>query len=150
MRIEIEIPKEFEKHFNQDKFKDSLERIMADIEHSLENGDCLCAGRYEYETIEMLEKAFENSKMLPQNRTFIWIFGGDNLKIERTRYVVMRNNRTEIWCGLSKHFHFVKVDEIKDVAIKTYRTKKQAESGCSSWDRDFEVVECKEIVEIGE
>ena len=62
MRIEIEIPKEFEKHFNQDKFKDSFERIMADIEHSLENGDCLCAGRYEYETIEMLEKAFENSR----------------------------------------------------------------------------------------
>ena len=74
MRIEIEIPKEFEKHFNQDKFKDSFERIMADIEHSLENGDCLCAGRYEYETIEMLEKAFENSKMLPQIRTFVGIF----------------------------------------------------------------------------
>ena len=62
MRIEIEIPEEFEEHFKQDKFKDSLERIMADIEYSLENGDCLCAGRYEYETIEMLEKALENSK----------------------------------------------------------------------------------------
>ena len=62
MRIEIEVPKEFEEHFKQDKFKDSLERIMADIKHSLENGDCLCAGRYEYETIEMLEEAFENSK----------------------------------------------------------------------------------------
>ena len=62
MRIEIEIPKEFEKHFNEDKFKDSFERIMADIKHSLENGDCLCAGRYEHETIEMLENAFENSK----------------------------------------------------------------------------------------
>ena len=62
MRIEIDIPKEFEQHFKQDKFKDSLERIMADIKHSLENGDCLCAGRYEYETIEMLEKAFEDSK----------------------------------------------------------------------------------------
>ena len=62
MRVEIEIPKEFEKHFNQDKFKDSLERIMADIEHSLKNGDCLCVGKYEYETIEMLEKALENSK----------------------------------------------------------------------------------------
>ena len=62
MIIEIEIPKEFEEHFKQDKFKDSLERIMADIKHSLENGDCLCAGRYEYETIEMLEKALENSK----------------------------------------------------------------------------------------
>lgn len=62
MRIEIEIPKEFEEHFKQDKFKDSFERIMADIKHSLENGDCLCAGNYEYETIEMLEKALENSK----------------------------------------------------------------------------------------
>ena len=62
MRIEIEIPKEFEEHFKQDKFKDSFERIMADIKHSLENGDCLCAGRYEYETIEMLEKALENSR----------------------------------------------------------------------------------------
>ena len=62
MRIEIEIPKEFEEHFKQDKFKDSLERIMADIFHSLEIGNCLCAGRYEYETIEMLEKALEDSK----------------------------------------------------------------------------------------
>ena len=64
MRIEIEIPKEFEKHFKQDKFKGSLERIMADIKHSLENGDCLCTGRYEYETIEMLVKALENSKTI--------------------------------------------------------------------------------------
>ena len=62
MRIEIDIPKEFEEHFKQDKFKDSLERIMADIFHSLEIGNCLCAGRYEYETIEMLEKALEDSK----------------------------------------------------------------------------------------
>lgn len=72
------------------------------------------------------------------------------LRIERTRYVVMRRNRTEIWCGLSRElFHFVKVDELKDTAIKTYRTAKQAESGCSSWDRNFEVVECKEIIDIG-
>ena len=62
MRIEIDIPKAFEEHFKQDKFKDSFERTMADIKHSLENGDCLCAGRYEYETIEMLEEALENSK----------------------------------------------------------------------------------------
>ena len=56
MRIEIDIPKEFEEHFNQDKFKDSFERIMADLKN------CLCAGNYEYETIKMLEKAFEDSK----------------------------------------------------------------------------------------
>ena len=62
MRIELEIPKAFEEHFKQDKFKNSLERIMVDIFHSLENGDCLCAGRYEYETIKMLAEAFEDSK----------------------------------------------------------------------------------------
>ena len=62
MKIEIEIPKEFEEHFNQDKFKDSFERIMVDIWHLLENKNCLCAGNYEYETIEMLVKALEDSK----------------------------------------------------------------------------------------
>ena len=62
MRIEIDIPKEFEEHFKQDKFKDSLERIMVDIWHLLENKNCLCAGNYEYETIKMLEKAFEDSR----------------------------------------------------------------------------------------
>ena len=56
MRIEIDIPKEFEEHFKQDKFKDSFERIVVALKNSL------CTGRYEYETIEMLEKAFENSK----------------------------------------------------------------------------------------
>ena len=62
MRIEIDIPKEFEEHFKQYKFKDSFERIMADIWHYLEIGNCLCSGNYEYETIKMLEEALENSK----------------------------------------------------------------------------------------
>ena len=68
------------------------------------------------------------------------------MEIKRIRYVVMRNNRTEIWCGLSKHFRFEKVDNIKDTAIKTYRTENQARSGCSSWDRNFEVVKVEEII----
>ena len=62
MRIEIEIPKEFEEHFKQDKFKDSFERIIEDIKRSVKSRECSYAGRYEYETIEMLEKAFENSR----------------------------------------------------------------------------------------
>lgn len=70
------------------------------------------------------------------------------MKIERKRYVVIRNNRTEIWCGLSKRFHFKPISDIGDVAIKTYRTKNQALSGCSSWDRDFEVVPAVETIEI--
>ena len=69
------------------------------------------------------------------------------MKIQRKRYVVMRNNRTEIWCGLSKNFSFRPVSEVKDVSVKTYRSKAQAESGCSSWDRDFEIVPVTETIE---
>lgn len=65
------------------------------------------------------------------------------MKIERKRYVVMRNNRTEIWCGLAQNYKFKKIDEIGETPIKTYRTNNQAMS-CSSWDRDFEVVEVAE------
>ena len=62
MRIEIEIPKEFEEHFKQNKFKDSFGRIMEEIRRNLRSRYCSYAGRYEYETIEMLQKAFENSR----------------------------------------------------------------------------------------
>ena len=63
MKIEIEIPKEFEEHFIKDKFKDSFDRIMGDIYYYLHKGEMTCAGLYEYETIEMLKKAFKNSKI---------------------------------------------------------------------------------------
>ncbi len=54
MRIEIEIPKEFEEHFKQDKFEDTLYRLNADAH--------LIAGNYEKETAIMLIKAFKDSK----------------------------------------------------------------------------------------
>ena len=62
MKIEINIPKEFERHFNQDKFENSLERISAGIKHSLENGNYVYGTKYEYETIKMLEEVLKNSK----------------------------------------------------------------------------------------
>ena len=55
------------------------------------------------------------------------------MKIERKRYVVMRNNRTEIWCGLAQNYKFKKIDDIGETPIKTYQTNNQAMS-CSSWD----------------
>ena len=67
------------------------------------------------------------------------------MRIERKRYVVMRRNRTEVWCGLSKNFSFRPISEIKDVSIKTYRSEAQA-GGCSSWNRDFEIVPVIEII----
>ena len=68
------------------------------------------------------------------------------MRIERKRYVVMRKNRTEVWCGLAKHFSFRPISEIKDVSVKTYRSRPQARSGCSSWDKDFEVVPVIETI----
>lgn len=51
------------------------------------------------------------------------------MRIERKRYVVMRRNRTEVWCGLSKHFSFRPISEVKDVSAKTYRSEAQARRG---------------------
>lgn len=59
MRIEIEIPKEFERHFKRDRFSDSLKRIMTDMRSNY----LLLSGNYEYETIEMLEKVFKSAKI---------------------------------------------------------------------------------------
>ena len=67
------------------------------------------------------------------------------MKISRKRYVVMRNNRTEIWGGLARNFSFRNINDLKDFPIKTYRTAKQAQT-CSSWDRNFEVVEITETI----
>ena len=66
MKIEIDIPKEFEKDFNEDKFKDFFKRAIAD----LDNNSVLC-GRYEKETLEMLKKAFTNSKKIEKQDNHI-------------------------------------------------------------------------------
>ena len=109
MRIEIEIPKEFEEHFRQDKFKDSLERIMADIKHSLENRDFLYAGRYEYETIEMLERAFENSRQS---------YPVDKI-IEELEKIKMRYFLTIVNTGDEKSdFAYENVGDVLDKAIE--------------------------------
>lgn len=55
MKVEIEIPKEFVKHFLSDRFKDSLLRLSTDAN--------LIAGLYEQELAEMLIKAFQEAKV---------------------------------------------------------------------------------------
>lgn len=59
MKITIEIPEEFEEHYNRDKFEDSLKRIETDIDYQENYG---LSGIYELEFIEMLRKAFNRSK----------------------------------------------------------------------------------------
>lgn len=53
MRAMIEIPKEFEEHFERDRFEDSLQRLIVD-------SHC-AAGRYERELCVMLIEAFKNA-----------------------------------------------------------------------------------------
>lgn len=67
MKITINIPQDFEKHFNEDRFEDSLKRIKADVH------DCInetaqnipaISGNYELELIEMLIEAFKNAEVI--------------------------------------------------------------------------------------
>lgn len=53
MKLLIEIPTEFEGHFNLDRFKDSLKRLEFDANY--------LAGNYEKELAEMLIESFQNA-----------------------------------------------------------------------------------------
>ena len=53
MKLFIDIPKEFEQHFQADRFNDSLHRLSADAH--------LLAGIYEQETALILSEAFKNA-----------------------------------------------------------------------------------------
>lgn len=70
------------------------------------------------------------------------------MKIQRKRYAVMRNNRTEILSGLARNYTFKKVEEIGDTAIKTYRSNAQAYSSCSTNEFEIEVVPVMETIEV--
>lgn len=59
MKLIIEIPKEFETHFNNDRFEDSLKRIKTFVDCP-DTGDYI-SGLYESELCEMLIEAFKNA-----------------------------------------------------------------------------------------
>ena len=54
MEITIKIPKEFEEHWEKDRFEDSLQRLYTDAH--------LLAGKYEKELVEMLISAFKKAE----------------------------------------------------------------------------------------
>lgn len=61
MKITIDIPKVFEKHFNEDRFKDSLERIERDVRDCINKNYPILttSGLWELELIDMLIEAFK-------------------------------------------------------------------------------------------
>lgn len=58
MKIIIDIPEEFESHFERDRFDESLCRLRTDAH-------CV-AGKYEQELCDMLIEAFNNGTLLPK------------------------------------------------------------------------------------
>lgn len=65
MIISLEIPKEFEEHFNSDRFKDSLERIRVDIECAKISYSTM-SGLYEIEVIKMLRAAMTKAEVVKE------------------------------------------------------------------------------------
>ena len=99
------------------------------------------------------------------------------MKIPRERWVIMRNNRTEILCGGafnyyfsqvnqrwndpiktfggSRHFHFKSVNEIGNTSVKTYASKacamNAAGRACAvAANDDIEAVRVIESIEIAD
>ena len=74
------------------------------------------------------------------------------MKIERKRYIVTRNNRKEIFCGLARHYQFKIIDDIGDTSIKTYVSKNKArQSFRRSWynlNEEIEILPINEIIEV--
>ena len=63
MKLIIDIPQEFEEHFNQDRFKDSMGRIAADVISQVYSDDSI-SGNYEIELLDMLSEAFEKAESI--------------------------------------------------------------------------------------
>ena len=60
MKVLIEIPKEFEEHFNNDRFKNSFERVHADIQYH----KSFLSGSYEMKLIQMLQNVMEKAEVV--------------------------------------------------------------------------------------
>lgn len=63
-RIILKIPTEFEKDFNENRFQDCLQRLIADTKERFEIDNILSAGIYEIEICNMLIKAFNEAEIL--------------------------------------------------------------------------------------
>ena len=62
------------------------------------------------------------------------------MTITRKRWVIIKDN--EIFCGLARNYQFKSIDNIGDTAIKTYTSKRKAESSFkSSWRHSEELLE---------
>lgn len=64
MQLILDIPDNFEKDFELDKFSECFRRTITDIDYAMSHDKLAMAGNYERETFEMLEKAFGKATVL--------------------------------------------------------------------------------------
>lgn len=62
MKVVIDVPQDFEKHFNEDRFEDSLERIRIDTRDEVYQDNSV-SGNYELELLNMLIEAFKEARI---------------------------------------------------------------------------------------
>lgn len=88
MKILIDIPKEFEVDYNTDRFAEFFQRCLADM--------CTCCGNYEHETAEMMEKAFEKSRLYDPDTVTQQLKYNTTLFIDRNGDKVLLDDAIEI------------------------------------------------------
>ena len=74
------------------------------------------------------------------------------MKIIRTRYIITRNNRKEIFCGLAQNYTFKAINDLGNTAIKSYQSESTACSSFkNSWknlDFEIEIIKVEETYEV--
>lgn len=104
MKVILDIPKEFENHFKNDRFSDSLQRLKADARF----GDGL-AGKYETELADMLIKAFKFSEIENSNSSTFKKKVVNMLKYIRDLLADSTNDRDQIIKALDKYIGIMSV-----------------------------------------
>ena len=132
VRLVIEIPKEFEHDWNDDKFHDCFEHVLADL-----GGMYRVSGRYEKETIKMLEKAFCDAKECEDDEDSEkeGILG---------RYLILLGLNTRQW-WVYDEFHDCYIDPPTDV-LKEIQEERHDANGILKAVSDSEEEKLRQIV----
>ena len=81
MKLTIELPEEFEEHFQMDKFEDSLHRVEADLRHRV-NSPYQLSGNYEIELIEQLNRSFSKAEVIDERPVYPFKVSGYKVVVQ--------------------------------------------------------------------
>lgn len=105
MKVLIDIPKEFEVDYNADRFAEFFHRCFADMG--------TCCGNYEYETEEMMEKAFADSRLYDPDKVVEQLEECGEQSCDDCPY--LSNNEIDCkQCAMLKAIEIVKAGGIND------------------------------------